>query len=544
MATETRKYDLGINYGLKPENGSKKVKDLYPVVGSERTAFPWAWRTATGALLNLSADDFRELNIFTATMLDATFKHEADGNMDKGFLNTFNYVIIPPGKYWTNANIPSPRGGFEGASSFGYAGSGGDQGYYATEITMAMDYIGNPTEMYGLATPNFNLSQSGNFYAYNESYRAKNICFTNGNGYTTKQRIGFLLTMPGEVFGINNIRSNGFDIGIAIEGATPLTVGDVSTFDNRIAGVATRGGALSTASFRTISGDRNGSLFRQLPGLRGEPAGGSFNFGMGKGEDANIQGQGSYGSQVIAWCSGQFVVVVTNCRPTTENRINDTAFVVYPYIPSGNGGKNKQSSLLKATGQGHRYHTLLHDIGIEKRISHPGDYQAFDFSWASMDNSFTTSMPGDWKWEEAGNKVLGSVERDPMTGKAIGIFNYTNGTPLRNDDRDNGNYGGIKADGIIKEVVSKEVLEAKIASATSYAVSQVTMDLNERINKAVEDAIKNNGGPQTTTTTTTVKPTTTTTTVKPTTTTTTTTVKLSLFEAATQARNLLNDALK
>ena len=530
MATEIRRYDLGIHYGLKPENGAKKVKDVYPTVGTERTALPWAWKAATGDLLKISADNFRELNIFTATMLDATFRQEADGNMNKGFLNTYNYVVIPIGKYFTNANIPSPRAGFEGASSFGYAGSGGDQGYYATEITMAKDYIGNPNEMYGLSTPNFNLSQSGNFYAYNESYRAKNICFTNSGGLSTKNRIGFMFTMPGEVSALDNIRSNGCDIGIAIEGATPLTAGDVSTFDNRVAGVATRGGALSTATFRTISGDRNGSLFRQLPGLRGEAAGGTFNFGLGKGEDSNIQGQGSYGSQVIAWCSGQFVVIVTNCRPTTENRINDAAFVVYPYIPDGNGGKYKQNSLLKASGQGHRYNTLIHDIGIQKRIAYPGDFTAFDFTWTSTDNSFTTFMPGTWKWENAGNKVLGSLERDPMTGKAIGSWNYDAGTPLRTDNRDDGNYGGSPANGVIKEIISSE-------------------EINSRIEKAVQEAIKNGGIITTTTTaaptttTTTAAPTTTTTTAAPTTTT-TTTVKQSIRDAAIQARNILDAALK
>ena len=447
MATETRIYDLDIHYGLKPENGAKRLRDIYPTDKAAQAALPWAWKAAKGALLKLTASQFRDLYVYTAYMLDAAWRQEADNNLASGYLNTFNYVTIPPGRYMTNANIPLPRGGANGAGSFPYYGSGGDQGYATTEIVMARDYLGNPAECYGIATPNFHLRQTDSNFAYNESLRLHSVCVSSevapGTG---KMRIGVLLRSTGEVFAVDNIRSNGHDIGISIDGSTPITGGDCSVFANRIAGVATRGGALSTGVFATISGDRNGSLFRQLPGANAEPAGGSFVFAMGKAEDANIQGAGSYGSQVTAWCAGQFVVTVLSCRPTSENRINDAAFVVNPYIGPG----HKQNSLLKVTGQGHRHNTLLHDLGTGQRIAWPGDFKAFDFAYASEDNSFFTLLPGDWKWEKAGHKVLGSVDRDPMTGQAKGTFDYMAGLPVRYDDRDAGSVGPGGGQGVVK----------------------------------------------------------------------------------------------
>lgn len=461
MAVKQRIFHLGNDFGLTPEIGSKKLRDIFPTDAAAQSALPWAWKAARGALLNLPAEHFRELYAFTAIMLNAVYFGEAEGNLSSGYLNTFNSVVIPPGKYRTNANIPAARGITEGANSFGYWDPGnGGEGSATTEIVMARDYLGNPAELYGLTLPNLHLSRSGNNQGYNESARVRNLCFTNEGGTGgSKRRIGLMLNMPGEVSAFDNIRANGFDIGIAIEGATPVTGGDCSVFDNRIAGVATLGGALSTATVATISGDRNGSLFRQLPGLRGEPAGGSFGFSMGKGEDSNIQGQGAYGSQVIAWCSGQFVVVVHNCRPTTEDRINDAAFVVNPYIIH-DGQLSKQSSLLKATGQGHQYNTLIHDLGTGERIPWPGNYKAFDFSWSSDDNSFfspltagrdpMTGQPASWKWEKAGSMALGSAERDPMTGGLKGTFNYAAGTPVRNDDRALGYVGTQGGTGICK----------------------------------------------------------------------------------------------
>ncbi len=472
MATETRIYDLGIHYGLKPENGAKRLRDIYSTDKAAQGALPWAWKAANGALLKLTASQFRDLYVYTAYMLDAAWRQEADNNLASGYLNTFNYVTIPPGRYLTNANIPLPRGGANGAGSFPYYGLGGDQGYATTEIVMAKDYLGNPAECYGIATPNFHLRQTDNNFAYNESLRLHSVCVSSevapGTG---KMRIGVLLRSTGEVFAVDNIRSNGHDIGIGIDGSTPITGGDCSVFSNRIAGVATRGGALGTGAFATISGDRNGSLFRQLPGANGEPAGGSFVFALGKAEDANIQGAGSYGSQVVAWCSGQFVVRVDNCRPTTEDRINDAAFVVYPYISDGNGGKWKQNSLLKATGMGHRHNTLLHDLGTGQRIAWPGDYKAFDFTYASEDNSFFTPLPGDWMWEQAGTAVLGSVERDPMTGQPKGAWNYAAGTPIRNDDRDHGYYGGDALPCRVKQPVDMAALMEEVRRMVAEAVA-------------------------------------------------------------------------
>lgn len=463
MAQETRYYHLGRDYGLTPLHSDKLLREVIPSQAEQQAKLPWAFKAAQGALLKLPPERFGDLTYFTAVLLDAVFRQEADGNLSNGFLNTFNFVEIPEGRYTINANVPFPRGGIIGMGSFPYYGSGGDQGYATTEITMAKQYIGAPVEQYALATPNFNLIHTDNFFAYNESFRVSDLALTNYHGTTQGvTRIGLLLTASGEVSAASNIRANDFDIGVCLEAPTPFTGGDFSVFANRIAGVATRGGALSTASMQTISGDRNGSIFRQLPGRGGQHAGGSFTFILGKCEDANVQGGGSYGSQVVAWCSGQFVVVVGNCRPTTEDRINDAAFVVYPYISDVNGGKWKQNSLLKATGIGHRYNTLLHDLGTGQRIAWPGDFKAFDFTYASEDNSFFTSLPGDWKWEQAGTAVLGSVERDPMTGKPKGTWNYAAGTPGRKDDRDHGYYGGDALPCRVKQPVDMEALRAEI----------------------------------------------------------------------------------
>lgn len=418
-------------YNLSHLHTDKKVKDLFNP-GEEETALPWAWKVAAGNLYKLSRDQFRELYYCTACLLDAAYAQEAANNLQSGYLNTFNKVLIPQGRYLTNMNVPFPRAGLDGTGTFAYYGTGGDQGYYTTELVMTEQWIDRFDEQIVLGSPNLHYP-AGEFNSYNEGYEVTRIRLTGPGPISDgRRRIGIAFGRSGETSCWHLIKSDYFDIGILAREGVPMAGGVCSVFGNRIAGFAGLGCAMASMSIDVISGDRNGSLIRLADGY-GKHGGGNLDIKLAKGEDANPQGGGKYGSQIIAWLAGQFHVTIANVRPSCDQRLNDAMFVVDPVIHL-KPDWGQQGSYLRASGQGFHYNTLLHNLSAQtRRVARP-DYKSWAFEWYAEEDRFATNAPGDWIPKAAGSAPLASLDRNPNTGQAIGTWNDATGSPARVDN--------------------------------------------------------------------------------------------------------------
>ena len=412
-------------YNLTQADYSTKVADRY-AAGKDTIAMPYAWAVLHGSEWGLTYSQFRSLYLFSAVFTDAAWHGEGKANTAKGYLNQFNFVEVPNGRYQSTISLTIPRAGFKGAGTFLYYG--GDA--WTTEIVMDdagwIDTDKKWHERVLFSTPQWNDETN---YSYNESYTVENIHLSGPGKNDGKIRIGIAFGRSGEASKWDMIKSDNWDYGIVAKQGVPMSGGTCSVFGNRIAGFAGIGCALASMHIDVISGDRNGSLLALLPGY-GAASGGNLDVGLAKAEDANPQGGGKYGSQVVGWFEGQFHVTIANVRYSCDTRINDALFVVNPVI-ADHLDWGTQGSYVRATGQGFNYHTLLHNVSTSTRVAAGADYKSWSFEWFADGNRFVTNGPGDFAWKPAGTKALASLNRDPNTGAPIGVWNYTAGTPAR-----------------------------------------------------------------------------------------------------------------
>lgn len=369
----TRRINLQTQYGLDYTQTATKVKDKY-APGADQTALPNAWRYAQS--IGMTSDNFRELRLFTAFHWDATWTWEAPTNVGK-FLNTFNYIIVPEGSYLSNATAVVPRAGMEGASSFVYAGQGGDQGMVATEIKMDDVWLQGSTtstERRLFDTPNS--SGAGGNFAYNESMSITNIRFIGpGKKNDGITRIGLFLSWMGECTYVNQVRSDYFQHGFVARGGVPLTVGTISAFWNEIGGFSALGSSLATMNIQTLSGDGNGRLLNIAAGY-GSPAGVIMNLGLLKSEDGTTPGA-PISNQVAGYLEGQYVVNIGITSFACQNGSNPEAmFVLNPTLPQfGN-----QNSTLRVGGVlGFGYNTAIKNRVTGATWNNPGSYSGYEF---------------------------------------------------------------------------------------------------------------------------------------------------------------------
>lgn len=430
LSVQAAYFDLAkAPYNLTQSDYAVRVSDKY-ATGKDTIALPDAWRAFKGREWQLTYAQFRTLYYFSAVFTDAGWHGEKPTNAAKGFLNEFNFVDVPEGRFQSTVSLTIPRGGFAGKGTFGYYP---DSYQWTTEFTMDdagwidTDRLWHERVLF--STPQWN---DETFYSYNESYHVYNIHLSGPDKNDGRTRIGIAFGRSGEASDWDRIKSDEWDYGIMARQGVPMVGGTCSVFGNRIAGFAGIGCALASMRIAVISGDRNGSLMLLADGY-GAPGGGNLDVGLAKAEDANPQGGGAYGSQIVGRFSGQFHVTIANVRFSCDTRLNDALFVVDPIIHT-NPEWGTQGSYLRATGQGFHYNTLVHNLATGKRIGNTADYHSWSFEWFADGNTFASNGPGDWTWKPAGSVALASLARDPMTGAAIGSWNYAAGTPARVDN--------------------------------------------------------------------------------------------------------------
>lgn len=370
-----RHHNLALSpWNLADVDGNKLLSQVVNT-GADTIKFEAAW-LYLNRYRKITYQQWRGLTYATVCLTDGSWRGEAANNIARGFLNTYNYVVIPSGRYEINAECVVPRGGITGSSSFWSPGNGQGHGFYATEIVMRDDIwwpAGPGAERRMLTTPNSDGS-AGNF-SYNESMTVEKMYLhgpdKKGDGIT---RIGMFLSWMGECTYVNQVRADYWTHGMVARGGVPLTIGTASTFWNHTGGLSLLGCAQATFSIQTLSGDGNGRLLNLAAGY-GSPAGGIVNVGLLKNEDGTTPGA-AVSNQVAVYAEGQYVVNIGIATLACQNGANPEAmFVLNPTLPS----YGTQASTLRVGGVYHfGFSTVIKNRVTGSTWSAP-QYSGFEF---------------------------------------------------------------------------------------------------------------------------------------------------------------------
>ena len=484
------------DFGLDYTRGAQKLKDAFPTPGSERTKFPDAWRYAQR--IGLSADTFRELRYFTASMWQGTWMHEGQSFIDNLFLNTFNRVIIPPGSYLGNASHIFPRGGMEGPSSFVYAGQGGDQGQYALELKCdATGWINTGGEELFFDSPNS--SGAGGNHSYNESIDVRNVRFIgpyrdSGFNPGTRKWNGVRFVRFGENSWVNKVRADFWDEAWIWYGGVPFTAGTMSAFWNRVAAASLRGCSLATINIATFSGDGNNRLVYADEGY-GTPAGCILNIGLLKDEDGTTPAPSRprIGNQIAMELHGQYFVNVGVVAFSNQDGANPEAmFNVKPTIPQF----GPQGSVLKVGPiLGFGYSTFLKNRLTGSVWPSPGPYNGVAFEHYAKGDMLLSGSPDLAKasapgtpppagtpyprtaWTAEAYKWASEVERPVHAIDNSAGRHYTNGE----NQKGNGTEKFI-LDMKVSQKVVRMRLQTRADRTTDYALGYTVRVSNDKVN--------------------------------------------------------------
>jgi len=390
LSAQSLYVDVAAKYGVTYADGSKRIGEKY-AAGKDTvsTGLYWAWQRMKNA--GMSYATFRASYLGWGIAQDVAWTGEAPNNLKSGYQNTYSFADWSGarGKWKMNRTAQIPRGGMEGASSFWYAGQGGDQGQVATEFVMEDGdwWPGNTTERRLFETPNSGLDGANN-YSYNESFRVERILLSGPEKNDGIRRIGLFLRRAGECSWVNQVRANDFSIGIVAYGGVPLTCGTITAFGNNIAGFAGLGTALSTINIFTLSGDDNPVLLL-LDDLGYGAPGGTVNAGLLKSEGGITPGH-TFRNQVAGYFRGQYsvnvgVVSFANKPPS----VPEAMFVLDPKLP---GGSNQRSFLNVGSCKGFGYQYLVSNRVTGAKWTSSGDHSACGFEhYASGDGLFTNA---------------------------------------------------------------------------------------------------------------------------------------------------------
>ena len=403
------------NLALAPWNlgdvdGAKTLAQVV-AAGTDTTRFQAAW-LYLNRYRKITYSQWRALTYATVCLTDGAWRGEAANNIARGFLNTYNFVVVPSGRYELNAECVVPRGGITGSSSFWSPGNGQGHGFYSTELFMRDDIwwpSGPGSERRMLTTPNSDGS-AGNF-SYNESMTIQKLYLhgpdKKGDGIT---RIGLFMSWMGECTYVNQVRADYWTHGFVARGGVPLTIGTMSAFWNSTGGLSLLGCAQATFSIQTLSGDGCGRLLNLAAGY-GSPAGGIVNVGLLKNEDGTTPGA-PVSNQVAVYAEGQYIVNIGIATLACQNGAAPEAmFVLNPTLPQ----YGTQASMLRVGGV---YHFGFSNI-VKNRVTGSTwtapQYSGFGFAHYAKWDKVETACDDLVK---VGGGTGGGTTPPPSTGQA------------------------------------------------------------------------------------------------------------------------------
>lgn len=402
MAVKDLKIHMPTAYKSSYEDAGKRVVDKYPGTTGQ-SLLPEAWAVAKQR--GLTADQFANLMVTGAEILDACWKQEAPNNLASGYQNTYTKVILPKGRFPLNFFGNIARGGMVGEGSFGYMGQGSDQGQVATEFVLddvaypwierMKDAAGNavaPSKEHRMfQTPNADRTDN---QAYNESFELLGIRLTCAKKMNDGiARIGWFIKRAGSTSWMNQLQANGFNKGFVFTGGVPLVAGTIRAFecDTSLSCEGTWGATIVVSCLEVDGSKRAVHL---IAGPDGAAGAGMLDIFV-KTEDGVTAGVDAPGLIVVD-ASGQYVIDARVCMSYQGGvKPQGAAFILNPTIGKDSAGNEmKQSSLLRVIGKGFGYGDVLVKNALTgKQWSSAGDYAGFSFEHYAANDTLYTNCP-------------------------------------------------------------------------------------------------------------------------------------------------------
>lgn len=370
-------------YGSSYEDMGKRVQDKYPNDSwQQKLQWAWAaWKTRGGTI-----EQFRNMWVTQAEVLDGAWTYEAPNNLASGYQNTYTQVILPKGRFLMNAMVNIPRGGMIGESSFGYAGNGSDQGQVATEFILDENWIGSGAEQRMFQTPNADRTDN---YAYNESFQLVGIRLTCPSKKAGITRIGWFIKRPGSTTWLNQLQANNFNKGFVNVDGVPVVYGTIRSFTCDV-GFSCEGTWGARIDIMSLECDNCTRAFQTIGSSEGA-AGGKIRLGL-KVEDGVTAGL-PIANTTALWLEGQYLVeVFANLSYANGAKPANGLVVLSPTIgKDSSGNEQKQSSLLIMSAGGYGYgNKLVRNALTGKEWTSPGDYAAYRFEhYAKQDQLYS-----------------------------------------------------------------------------------------------------------------------------------------------------------
>ncbi|HQZ44012.1 MAG TPA: hypothetical protein PK735_14085, partial [Flavobacteriales bacterium] len=325
VEAQTRKvYNLETDFGLSWMQGKLQVKNIVTDTVKAKERFPvfYAYRASKG----FKGAHFMELSCFDADFGEAG--RQGHGGTTNAMLNSNNHIIVPSGEYWQTITAEVRGMEVHGAGPGHVAFQDNKNNVNTRLILWHEKWQGDPNERHCMQSSTWNLGK-GNTY-YSEGMVITGFSFQGRSNEFPTQKFnssGLRLWFPGEVCSIDQLYCTNFrTAGIEVYGATPLNAGNVSVFDNVVAGVIFYSSG-STVNWDLLSGDDNGSMFACLNGYA-DTGGGSINFSTIKNETfVASQGRCHRGMRV-GHIEGQFTVNIGVVSGYSGTGYTDAAFVI------------------------------------------------------------------------------------------------------------------------------------------------------------------------------------------------------------------------
>lgn len=396
--------------------------------------------------LGWTDDEVMQFNVLPAFWNDWVIKGQGGGQPITGRITSNNGVTVPGGAYKVNFPCIHDGGRYYGQGT-GFAGAAtGPVGSLNMNTTL---YYNRAQWIGGIRTDSRYQASGGGGAWTNITFDSDNLiqsttwqnmsgsfsytenglvdgfrCIGDNSGwlipYNVQRRSsGLAIWDMGEVSRIGRIYVEQFNgPGAVFVRGTPVTVGELSTFQNAYSGIELIGCDLSTMSIGTLSGDDNPTLIGMSAGY-GRNSSPVLNVTLGKSESGK---RTPNKAQILLWQRDQCAAVV---NIDASQAAMDFATLDALVVVKNNTAQQWQQMIVVKT-RGWNCRTLFHEVSGGKRwpaTSYRPEYVAYSYrDGVSRVQDILTGQPITSQPVNATER-LGIV---PVNGQ----FDYVNGTPL------------------------------------------------------------------------------------------------------------------
>jgi len=383
-AQDRKTFDLRAEFGLTEMQSMLQLSNLGSL-DAMKAKYPRAYARMTSPAPGPAWSDakFMTLSAFDAAWLQAVWAGLGGGQPISGWLSSNNDVVIPAGTYYQTITAEYSGGYYRGAGA-GYSVENNTS--QNTRLVIWHErWNGDPMERHGMQAGPW--GGKGNI-TYVEVTRIEALSLDGRSKEFPNQRFnssGVRMWKPGEVTTTENVFARNFrTAGIEMHGPTPHHIGNLSVFENVVAGLLCVGCWGGTINVDMISGDDNGALIASLPGY-GHEAGGTWNVGAVKLEtmvatEPNGAGgfERTWRGQPVGVFYGQFAVHIGAISGASGGGLLPSLFVVDPRLQAG---QLQGSHLNVGTLKGFNYQYLVHDLMRGRGFAKLGDYRAHSLEY-------------------------------------------------------------------------------------------------------------------------------------------------------------------